>query len=93
MGVSKTDLLGSNGRLQEKIKQLARATPSVSSSTGDGDEVEGLRNAIRVLQLRERELHQQLEDANITVKRERERNKVASTPEITVRYYVIIYVE
>ena len=65
MGVAKTDQLGSNGRLQEKIKQLARAIPAVSS--GDGAEVEGLRDALRAVQMRERELQQQLEDANTTM--------------------------
>ena len=76
MGVAKTDQLGSNERIQEKIekiKQFARAAPAVSS--GDGAEVEGLRDALRAVQ---RELHQQLEDASIRVEQERERNKVAT---------------
>ena len=62
MGVAKTDQLGSNERIQEKIekiKQFARAAPAVSS--GDGAEVEGLRDALRVVQMRERELHQRIE--------------------------------
>ena len=77
VGGAKTNQLGSNGRLQEKIKkikQFARAAPAVSS--GDGAEVEGLRDALRAVQMRERELQQQLEDANMTVEQERERNKV-----------------
>ena len=74
VGVAKTDHLGSYGRLQEKIKQFARAAPAVSS--GDGAEVEGLRDALRAVQMRERELQQQLEDANMRVEQERERNKV-----------------
>ena len=44
----------------EKIKQFTRAVPAVSS--GDGAEVEGLRDTLRAVQMRERELHQQLED-------------------------------
>ena len=76
MGVAKTDQLGSNGRLQEKIKQLARAIPAVSS--GDGAEVEGLRDALRAVQMRERELQQQLEDANMRVEQERERAMVTA---------------
>ena len=76
MGVAKTDQLGSNGRLQEKIKQLARAIPAVSS--GDVAEVEGLRDALRAVQMRERELQQQLEDANMRVEQERERAMVTA---------------
>ena len=71
MGVAKADQLGSNERIQEKIekiKQFARVAPAVSS--GDGAEVEGLRDALRAVQMREKELHQQLED------KERERIKV-----------------
>ena len=65
MGVAKADQLGSNERIQEKIekiKRFARAGPAVSS--GDGAEAEGLRDALRAVQMRERELQQQLEDAN-----------------------------
>ena len=68
VGVAKTDQLGSNERIQEKIekiKQFARAAPAVSS--GDGAEVEGLRDALRAVQMRERELQRQLEDANTRV--------------------------
>ena len=72
--VAKTDQLGSNGRLQEKIKQFARTSPAVSS--GGGAEVEGLRDALRAVQMRERELQQQLEDANTRVEQERERKKL-----------------
>ena len=82
MGVAKTDQLGSNERIHEKIekiKQFARAVPAVSS--GDGAEVEGLRDALRAVQMRERELQQQLEDAK-RVEQERERIKVYITPEI-----------
>ena len=77
VGVAKADQLGSNERIQEKIekiKQFARAAPVVSS--GDGAEVEGLRDALRAVQMRERELQQQLEDANTRVEQERERIKV-----------------
>ena len=83
MGVAKTDQLGSNERIQEKIekiRQFARAAPVVSS--GDGAEVEGLRDALRAVQMRERELQQQLEDANTRVEQGRERIKVYITPEI-----------
>jgi hypothetical protein len=69
--MAKTDQLGSYGRLQEKIKRLARAAPAVSN--GDGAEVEGLRDALRAVQMRERELHQQLGDANMRAEQERER--------------------
>ena len=58
VGVAKTDQLGSNERIQEKIekiKQFARAAPEASS--GDGAEVEGLRDALRDVQMRERELN------------------------------------
>ena len=71
MGVAKADQLGSNERIQEKIekiKQFTRAVPAVSR--GDGAEVEGLRDTLKDVQMRERELHQQLED------KERERIKV-----------------
>ena len=77
MGVAKIDQLGSNERIQEKIekiKQFARAVPAVSS--GEGAEVEGLRDVLRAVQMRERELHQQLEDANTRVEQERERIEV-----------------
>ena len=83
VGVAKTDQLGSNERIHEKIekiKQFARAAPAVSS--GDGAEVQGLRDALRAIQMRERELQQQLEDANMRVEQERERIKVYITPEI-----------
>ena len=61
MGVAKTDQLGTSERIQEKIekiKQFAREAPAVSSD--DGAEVQGLRDALRVLQMRERELHQRI---------------------------------
>ena len=45
-------------------------------SIGDRAEVEGLRDALRAVRMRERELQQQLEDANMRVEQERERNKV-----------------
>ena len=64
MGVAKIDQLGSNERIQEKIekiKQFARAAPAVSS--GDGAEVEGLR----AVQMRERELQQRIEVANVNL--------------------------
>ena len=54
IGVAKTDQLGSNERIQEKIKQFTRAVPAMSS--GNGAEVEGLRDALRAVQMREREL-------------------------------------
>ena len=72
MGVAKTGQLGSNERIHEKIekiKQFARAAPAVSS--GDGAEVEGLRDALRAVQMRERELQQQLEDANTKVEQKK----------------------
>ena len=47
-------------------------------SSGDGAEVEGLRDALRAVQMRERELQQQLEDANMRVEQERERNTVTA---------------
>ena len=89
MGAAKADQLGSNERIQEKIekiKQLARAVPAVSS--GDGAEVEGLRDALRAVQMRERELQQQLEDANMRV----EQKKVANTLHMTfdTSYNIII---
>ena len=64
MGVAKTDQLGTNERIQEKIekiKQFAREAPAVSSARGDGAEVQGLRDALRASQRRERELHQRIE--------------------------------
>ena len=74
MGVAKTDRLGSNERVHEKIekiKRFAREAPAVSSD--DGAEVQGLRDTLRVLQMRERELRQQLEGATrLRVERERE---------------------
>ena len=74
VGVAKTDQLGSNERIHEKIEKIKQLTRAVSS--GDGAEVEGLRDALRAVQMRERELQQQLEDANMRVEQERERNKV-----------------
>ena len=62
MGVAKTDQLGTRERIQEKIekiKQFAREAPAVSRD--DGAEVQGLRDALRVLQMRERELYQRIE--------------------------------
>ena len=91
MGVAKTDQLGSKERIQEKIgkiKQFARAASAVSS--GDGAEVEGLRDALRAVQMRERELQQQLEDANMRVEQERERYKV--TAKNLINYYVTVCV-
>ena len=62
VGVAKTDQLGSIERIQEKIekiKQFARAAPAVSC--GDGAEVEGLRDALRIVQIRERELNRRIQ--------------------------------
>ena len=62
MGVANTDQLETNERIHEKIekiKQFAREAPAVSSD--DGVEVQHLRDALRVLQIREKELYQQLE--------------------------------
>ena len=62
MGVVKTDQLGTSERIQEKIeniKQFARKTPAVSRN--DGAEVQGLRDTLRVSQMRERELYQRIE--------------------------------
>ena len=78
MAVAKSDQLGTSERLQkkiEKIKQFAREAPV---SSDDGAEVQGLRDALSVSQnlMRERELHQQLEEANRRVERERERAEV-----------------
>ena len=76
-GAAKADQLGSNERIQEKIekvKQFARAAPAVSS--GDGAEVEGLRDALRAVQMRERELQQQLEDANMRVEQKKVANNI-----------------
>ena len=73
VAITKYDELGTNERLQrkiEKIKQLAREAPAVSSD--DGAEVQGLRDALRISQSRERELYRQLEEANRRVVRERE---------------------
>ena len=45
-------------------------------SNDDGAEVQGLRYALSVSQTRERELYQQLEEANRRAERERERAEV-----------------
>ena len=45
-------------------------------SSDDGAEVQGLRDALSVSQTRERELHQQLKEANRRVERETERAEV-----------------
>ena len=78
MAVAKSDQLGTSERLQkkiEKIKQFAREAPV---SSDDRAEVQGLMDASSVSQnlMRERELHQQLEEANRRVERERERAEV-----------------
>ena len=62
VGVAKTDQLGTRERIQEKIekiKQFAREAPAVSRD--DGADVQGLRDALRSSQMRERELHQRIE--------------------------------
>ena len=62
MSVAKTDQLGTRERIHEKIekiKQFARDAPAVSRD--DGAEVQGLRDALRSSQMRERELHQRIE--------------------------------
>ena len=75
--MTQSDQLGTNERIQEKlekIKQFAREAPAVSSD--NRAEVQGLRDALAILQTRERELRRQLQEANRRLERERERAKV-----------------
>ena len=78
MGVAKIDQLGTNERIQEKVEKIKRFAREAQVSSDDGAEVQGLRDALSVLQTRERELHQQLEEANRRMERERERAEVNS---------------
>ena len=63
--MAKTDQLGTNERVQEKIQEIKRfAREAAVVSSDNGGEVEGLRDALRVLQMREMEFRQQLEEAD-----------------------------
>ena len=77
-GVAKIDQLGTNERIHEKSEKIKQYAREAQVSSDDGAEVQGLRDALSVLQMRERELHQQQEEANRRVKRERERAEVNS---------------
>ena len=61
MGVAKNDQLGTSERIHEKIEKIKQFIREAPVSSGDGAEVQGLRDALSVSQTRERELHQQLE--------------------------------
>ena len=74
--MAKIDQLGTNERIHEKSEKIKRYAREAQVSSDDGAEVQGLREALSVLQTRERELHQQLEEANRRVERERERAEV-----------------
>ena len=77
MDVAQSDQLGTNERIHEKvekIKQFAREAPILS--TDDSAEVQSLRDTLAVLWIRERELTKQVQEANRTLERERERTKV-----------------
>ena len=76
MGVAKIDQLGTNERIQEKIEKIKQVAREAQVSGDDGAEIQGLREALSVLQTRERELHQQLEESNRRVEGERERAEV-----------------
>ena len=76
MGVAKIDQLGTNERIQEKIEKIKQVAREAQVSSDDGTEIQGLREALSVLQTRERELHQQLEESNRRVEGERERAEV-----------------
>ena len=78
MGVAKIDQLGTNERIQEKIEKIKQVAREAQVSSDDGAEIQGLREALSVLQTRERELHQQLEEAIRRIERERERAEVNS---------------
>ena len=75
MGVAKIDQLGTNERIQEKIEKIKQFAREAQMSSDEGAEVQGLRDALSVLQTRERELQ---EEADRRVKRERERAEVNS---------------
>ena len=70
-GVAKIDQLGTNERIHEKSEKIKRYAREAQVSSDDGAEVQGLRDALSVL-------HQQLEEANRRVERERERAEVNS---------------
>ena len=64
------------GPMKEKIEKIKRHAREAPVSSDDGAEVQGLSDALSVLQMREREFHQQLEETNRTVERERGRAEV-----------------
>ena len=78
VGVAKIDQLGTNERIQEKIEKIKQVAREAQVSSDDGAEIQGLREALSVLQTRERELHQQLEEAIRRIEREKERAEVNS---------------
>ena len=51
------DQLGSHERIQEKIEKIKLFAREAAVSSDDGAEVQGLRDALSVLQTREREFH------------------------------------
>ena len=62
VGVAKTDQLGTSERIQEKVEKIKQFVREASAVSGDnGAEVQGLRDALRVSQMRERELHHRIE--------------------------------
>ena len=76
MGVAKIDQLGTNERIQEKIENIKQFARGAQVSSDDGAEVQGLRDALSVLQTRDRGLCQQLEEANRRVEKHRVRAEV-----------------
>ena len=90
VGVAKKHQLGTNERTQEKIEKIKQFAREAQVSSDDGAEVQDLRDALSVLQTRERELHQQLEEANRRVERERERAEVNSCISVA-NMFVVIY--
>ena len=76
VAMAKSDQLGTSERLHEKIEKIKQFAREAPVSSDDGAEVQGLRDALSVSQTRERELHQQLKEANRRIERERERAEV-----------------
>ena len=58
--MAKTDQLGTNERIHEKIEKIKQFASEAPVSSDDGAEVQGLRATLSVLQIRERELQQKV---------------------------------
>ena len=74
--MAKNNDLGTNERIRGKIEKMKQ---------DDAVEIQGLRDSLSVLQAREKELHQQLEEANRRLERASERAEVKHLKVIMVQ--------